>query len=174
MNLKNIKRNTALKFIKKNNKRTVDLQDKSMVNIKNVGIIVAEDLIKTYDFTRKLSQQLHVDQNYFDQLIFIDRKDKNNDNSNVFSDKSLAHQAKLKGDDLNRFINKDLDLLINYCHESNVTAQLVAFKSKAKIKVGFFQEEENFYDLSIVLEDNKIDMFNEEIVKYLQILKFIK
>ena len=72
------------------------------------------------------------------------------------------------------FVDSNYDLLINYCSSDSIYVSLVAVRSKAKFKVGFANETlQDLYDFMISVEGNKIDVFNDELAKYLQILDLL-
>ncbi len=175
MNLKNIKKNTSLKFLLKNNSKSNNNANISKKEIKKVGILANEDLFKTYDFRKKLAENFGIKTDDFTIILY--QKVKNvtlSQEFETFCDKDFGMNAKIKGDTVQNFVQKKFDLLINYCNEENIMAQVASFHSKAILKAGFNSEELNFYDISIQIDSNKIDTFNAELTKYLQILKLIK
>ena len=174
MALKRIKSNSILKFLIKNEKKGESIGLDSLRKISKIGILVNYDLLETYDFTKKLSENLGVDKNDFEIVLFHDSKKKKVEEQYLsFSENSFGFYGKIKDEKLKKFVSEKFDLLINYCAVENDYAQLLSFHSNAKIKMGFKNEIFNFYNLSIKLEGNKIDTFNEEITKYLNILKLL-
>ena len=66
------------------------------------------------------------------------------------------------------------NLLINYCQPESVYGNLVTIKSRAKFKVSFADDSvADMYNFTIAVDSNKIDVFNDELAKYLQILALI-
>ena len=174
MNLKGFKKNTALKFIKKHIDDVKENQQSSLKKIKTVGILADSDLYKAYDFTKFLCEKIDIRNS--DIKIFLYQEsdlDKNHENYKFFNDKSFNLRGKIKDLKVKHFANKEFDLLINYCKQDNIFAHLIAFQSKAKMKVSFETDELKIYDVYINIEENKIDAFNNELVKYLHILKLI-
>ena len=174
MNLKNIKKKTALKFLRKNctvaNKNAGITKNK----IKKVGILADEELFKTYDFRKKLAENFGIKEDDFSIILY--QKIKNitlSQEFETFADKDFGMYGKMKGDTIQNFARTKFDLLINYCGQDNIFAQVASFESKAILKAGFNLEDLNFYDISIQIDSNKIDTFNVELTKYLQILKLI-
>jgi len=139
-----------------------------------VGILAESDLFQTYDFTRNLSSNFGLDKNSFNIILY--RNSKINEelaDCNYFSEKDFGMFGKIVGEDLKKFVNKNFDLLINYCTKEDLFSEMVCIKSKAKLVAGFNNKTYNNYDISIKIESNKIDTFNEELTKYLQILKVL-
>ena len=174
MNLKGIKKNKAFKYLMKQQKKTVKASQNQIESIKTIGIIAEEDLFKAYDFTKKLSEDLGI--NMLDIQVMLYQKQKSEkslDNYEFFSDKSFNLFGKIKDENLHYFLENKFDLLINYSNQDNVFAHIVAFQSNAKMKASFKNEFTSFYQISVNILGNKINTFNEEIVKYLKILNRI-
>ena len=175
MGILNLKNKTAYKYIKKQPKNTANLEISSANKIQSVVVISEADLIKTYDFTKKLSENLKVDKNKIEVILLTHNPNEiQYENYEVFSEKSFGMNGKIKNDNLKKLVDVSYDLLINYCSAESVYGQVVTCRSKAKLKVGFENEYANLYNLTIQLPGNKIDTFNNEIVKYLEILKLLK
>ena len=174
MNLKGIRKNKAFKYLIKQQKKSVKASQNRIESIKTVGIIAEEDLFKAYDFTKKLSNDLGI--NILDiQVILFQkgRSEKSLDNFEFFSDKSFNMFGKVKDKDLLYFLEKKFDLLINYANHDNVFAHIAALQANAKIKASFKNEVASFYQISVDIPGNKINTFNDEVVKYLKILNLI-
>lgn len=174
MNLKGIKKNKAFKYLIKQQKETVKTSQYRIENVKTVCILAEEDLFKAYDFTKKLSEDLGINMIDIQVMLFQKEKSKKSlDNYEFFSDKSFNMFGKIKDKNLNYFLEKKFDLLINYANQDNVFAHVLAFKSNANIKASFKNEFISFYQISINIPGNKINTFNDEVVKYLKILNLI-
>ena len=174
MNLKGIKKNTALKYLMKHQNDTAKQSSIRIEQLKTVGIIADEELFKAYDFTKKLSTDLGIKVSDIEVILFQKTKSKKSlDYFEFFSDKSFNMFGKIKDKDLKRFMEKEFDLLINYCDQDNVFAHIVSFQSNAKMKASLKNENISFYQLRIDIQGNKINTFNEEIIKYLKILNLI-
>lgn len=173
MGILNLKNKTAHKYIKKQPKSSGISKNKKINKIHTVGIVAEADLFRTYDFTKKLSENLGINKEAI-KVILFDNEKSQVENYNIFSEKSFGMYGKIKNDDLQAFVDTSFDLLINYCLEETIYGQVVVCKSKAKLKAGFENKFADFYNLSINIPGNKIDTFNKEIIKYLQILKLLK
>ncbi|MDH3321379.1 MAG: hypothetical protein OEM04_00225 [Flavobacteriaceae bacterium] len=175
MGILNLKSKTAHKYIKKQPKNTTNLELSSVNKIQTVVVIAEVDLFKTYDFTKKLSENLRIDKNNIKVILLTnDSNEKAFEFYEVFSEKSFGLNGKLNNESLKNMVDAPSDLLINYCSEATVYGQVLTCRSKAKLKVGFENEYAYLYNLTIQLPGNKIDTFNNEIVKYLEILNLLK
>lgn len=175
MNLKGIKEKSALKFLKKNFGTKGDNQMSSLNKIEKVGILAEVELFKTYDFSRKLSENFGVKRNDFD--IFLYQNDYGQDSMDQyesFSEKDFGLYGKIKSKNAKKIIENEYDLLIDYCNEDNIFSKVLCFSSNSKLIAGFKNEKFDIYDISIKLENNRIDTFNEELTKYLKILNLFK
>ena len=174
MNLKIIKEKVILKYLKSNSRiRNVD-NGEDLRKINKVGILAESELFQTYDFTKSLSVNFGLDIENFEIILYQNSKINDNlINYGHFSEKDFSMFGKMAGEDLKKFAAKKFDLLINYCTHEDVFSEVLCVKSKAKLVAGFKSKTYDNYDISINIESNKIDTFNEELTKYLQILKVL-
>ncbi|MCF6296622.1 MAG: hypothetical protein L3J08_01330 [Flavobacteriaceae bacterium] len=175
MNLKGIKKNSALNFLKKNIKKRDSNRINSLRKIEKIIILAESDLLKTYDFTKKLSENFGISKRNFDVLLYNNEYGEGSlDEYMSFTEKDFSFSCKIKNAKLKKIITNKYDLLIDYSPSGNVFAQVVCFYVNSVLKAGFENEEFDMYDISIKLESNKVDTFNEELTKYLQILNLLK
>lgn len=174
MNLKIIKKNFVLKYLN-SNVRTRDLNKiDSLEKISKIGILAESDLFQTYDFTKNLGSKFGLDRNNFEIMLYQNSKIREGlGDYSYFSEKDFSMFGKISGNDIKKFVDKKFDLLINYCASEDVFSEYVCVKSKAKLVAGFKSKIYDNYDISIKIETNKIDTFNEELTKYLQIFKVL-
>ena len=175
MNFTGLKKNLAQKFFDKEFKKLNQNQRKMPKSIESIGVLASSRLFGSYDISRSLSQKLNLPHKKFEIIIFENLKDEFvSQHYNTFSEKDFGIYGKVKAPNLKDFIDSKYDLLINYCNPNSVFANLVTVRSNAKIKVSFANEDlADLYDFTVVVESNKIDIFNEELAKYLQIFELI-
>ncbi len=175
MNFTNLKKNTAAKFNLKELKRLSKETRKKPEIIETVGVLASSSLFGSYDISRNLSQKLNKPHKNLEIIIFENLKDDFvTQHYNTFSEKGFGMYGKPKAQNLIDFINTKYDLLINYCNPDSTFANVVALRSKAAFKVTFANEElPGLYDFTIDVDTNKVDIFNDELAKYLQILKLL-
>jgi len=175
MNFASLKKNTALKFNNKEFKKLKENNTKAPEFIETIGVLADSRLFGSYDISRNLSQKLGKPHKNFEIIIFENLKDDFvSQHYNTFSEKDFGMFGKIKAQNLIGFVDEKYDLLINYCNSDSVFANVVALRSKAKFKVSFASESiANLYDFTIAVDGNKIDIFNDELAKYLQILELI-
>jgi len=90
-----------------------------------------------------------------------------------FSPKDFGWNGKIKNLDLEAFINEPYDMLVCFFKNPVLQLDLITAASKANLKVGISAEHERFYDLIIDVELKDINIFKQELKKYLNILKKI-
>ncbi len=90
-----------------------------------------------------------------------------------FSPKDFGWKGKIKNIDLDDFINEPYDMLLCFYKNPVLQLNLITAASKANLKVGISNEDERLYDLIIDVELKDINIFKQELKKYLNILKKI-
>ncbi|GAA4241266.1 hypothetical protein KO504_03415 [Winogradskyella psychrotolerans] len=90
-----------------------------------------------------------------------------------FSPKDFGWKGKIKNIDLEDFINEPYDMLLCFYKNPVLQLNLITAASKANLKVGISNEDERLYDLIIDVELKDINIFKQELKKYLNILKKI-
>ena len=104
-------------------------------------------------------------------LVFKDKVKKNDDTGYpVFSHKDIKWTAKIDNLEVNQFIAKDFDLLINYYYIEKAALLLVSHLSKAKFKAGFASVDKRLNHFMIDTNAENYKVFSDELLKYLKIL----
>lgn len=98
-----------------------------------------------------------------------DKLDHNKWNTH-YSPKDFGWNGKIKNIDLESFINEPYDVLICYYKKEVLQLDLIAAASKANLKVGISRNDERIYDLIIDVGLKDINIFKQELKKYLTIL----
>ena len=175
MGILNLNNKTADKFIKNQRKASGSSKEIKVKIIKRVGVLAELALYQTYDFTKRLSEGLHLEPDDL-KIVLFDPTGKGEPDGHYRScdEKHFGLNGKIKSEILNKFVSRDFDLLINYCDPELLFPKVIMLRSAAQIIAGFDHESNFFNDISIKTTGNDIDTFNEELAKYLQILKLIK
>lgn len=141
-------------------------------DIKSLGIIVNEGSDFNADMLKNLQEKMHLNSND----IFVLTCKKTTDNYNEFRGIIIQNQdfswiGALKSPEVNGFLDRTVDMLIDLTNNSEVYNNYLVAKSKATFKVGFANNEERLFDLMI--DASSIKPFISELVKYLDILRKI-
>ena len=174
MGILNIKKKTAVKFIK--NKQNILQKEKKTQTkrVKKVGVLAEVSLFQSYDFRTRLSSELGIEEEDMMVLLFDPSGKENSlNNSKICDEKSFGLYGRVKAPALANFLEKKFDLLINYCEAGHVYDQVIMVRSLAGLKIGYDHPNNFFNDISIKIKGNQLDTFNAELVKYLEILKLI-
>ncbi len=92
----------------------------------------------------------------------------------VFSDKDLGWKGNIENSYALEFFSRDYDLLINYYTDDHLLLKLMTLKTKARIRVGFAEIDDNLNDLILNVPISNFDIFKKELKKYLKIFKEIE
>lgn len=175
MGILNLKNTTTNKFIKNQLKAASSRREFELKVIKRVGVLAEASLFQTYDFTKRLSEGLNLEQEDLKVCLFDPSgKETGIDFYTLCSERDFGLYGKLKSEALSKFVARDFDLLINYCDPDLLFPRVIMLKSGARMKAGLEHESNFFNDIAIKVPGNDIDGFNKELQKYLQILKLIK
>ncbi len=174
MDIFSLKKKTAYKFIKNRLDKVKKTNNIIPVKIQSVGILAESKLFEAYDFTKKLGDNFGLKPEDF-KILLYENPDEDNININYpgFFETDFGLFGKIKSDEVKNFANTKFDLLINYCASDNLFANILILRTKACLNAGFYNEKDEFYDIAIKVSSNKIDTFNEELIKYLNILRLL-
>lgn len=174
MGLLNLKQKSAVKFIK--NQETVSVKGQKVMpdGILRVGVLADYGLIESYDFSRRLAEVLKIERTQLQMMLYLPSgKNRSYEDYQSFSEEAFGMFGKIKSEEVKKFAATKFDLLINYCESESVFGQVLFIRSNAKLKAGFDNEGSSFNDISIKVAGNKIDLFNEELARYLELLNLI-
>ncbi|SDR82685.1 DUF6913 domain-containing protein [Winogradskyella sediminis] len=87
-----------------------------------------------------------------------------------FSPKDFGWKGAIKNPDLQAFIDEPYDMLICFFKNDELPLNVITAASKANFKVGISRFDERLYDLIIDVELKDINIFKQELKKYLNIL----
>lgn len=105
------------------------------------------------------------------KVVFCGNSDKIPENleADVLTIKDISLLGDFKTESIRRFASEDFDFLICYFSENNTAGYLLAAESLANIKIGNSPDSYGIFDVEI--HAKKIDVFQQEVLKYLKILK---
>ena len=104
-------------------------------------------------------------------IVFQRKLNTEIETDDIISPKDFGWYGKVGSEKLKNILTNKYDLLINYSKVDNVYLNILLLQCKAAFKVGFAHVDKRVYDLMISCEPDEIDLFNEEMIKYLGILK---
>lgn len=142
--------------------------------IKTVAVLLNAEEFHEFEVFRVYFKELGLNSPKHKIIAFtMDDKLEYNQWNAHFSPKDFGWNGKIKNVDLDTFINEPYDMLV--CFFKNQVLQLnhITAASKANFKVGISNEDERLYDLIIDVDLKEINVFKQELKKYLNILKKI-
>lgn len=137
--------------------------------IKSVGIISRDNFSKQYDFSEILIQKFQ----RRNPKIYSYRKFSKDDIKSYkhFSEKDFNWKGQIMDTSLESFLEEPFDVLICFFSKKNMYLEYAVRASRARFKVGFSEVITSLYDLEIACDTSEIDVFFDEMKKYLEILK---
>jgi len=172
MFFKRFKKNSNKKYINTFlNSRNSCVDDRP---IKSVGVIFNHDEFKNYDQIRSLFKSIGINENRVKFIAFIDdEKSKPNSWDAYFYPENFGWKGKVEGADLVDFVNEPFDALISYYQNDNIELNMVTTLSKANFKIGISNKDERLFDFIINIDPNQINIFKNELIKYLKVFNKI-
>ena len=107
-------------------------------------------------------------------VVFLRKLKNENESDYIITPKDFGWYGKIDSEKIKNILTNKYDLLINYSKVDNVYLNILILQSKAAFKVGFAHLDKRLYDLMIRCEADEIALFNEELLKYLVILKIVQ
>lgn len=146
-------------------------QEEFNIPIKSVSVIVDFRNKKAIKVLSLLKEKLQIKNNRFKTLLYAEEHQIPEDYSGLnYSLKDIDLKAAIKTEELKKFTSEGVDLLITFAEPNNTAVHLITAYCKAGIKVGRFRKNEALYNI-ILQAENDVDLFAEELLKYLKNLK---
>ena len=136
----------------KNQKISREKKIVSLENTHNIGILCQITNEKSYKDIYDLFSKLHSPKRTIRLMGYIDQKEVpyfclQQLSTDYFSKKHLSWYGKPKFIQLNDFINKDFDILIDFSRNDLAPVRYILTTSKAKLIVGANEHAQDLYDI---------------------------
>jgi len=174
MIFKGLKRNALKKSIESCIEKRKP-QSRQVSSIKSLAVLIDASQSVNILSVVKLANELGVKSDDLTVMGYKEDQKEISDDKDAayYNDKSFGVNGSIKSTSLNKFINKDYDVLINFYSDDKLGLNYVAAASKAKFKVGFVEVDNRINDLIIGAANNNTNLFISELKKYLKILQII-
>lgn len=176
MILKGFKRNA----LRKNAEKHLDKRDdkQSLSNLRSLAILTDATLLHQVEKLIKEVNDLGIESKELEVMVFKQKKAQKeerdfNTTNTFYTNKSFNLNGSIKNIDLQNFVKKEYDVLINFFEADHVELTYVAAASKAKFKVGLSHVDTRINDLIIGTSSRDLPVFLSELKKYLKILQII-
>ena len=147
---------------------------KAQVNsnkVKTVAVLLNTSEFHEFEVFKVYFKELGLNSPKHKIIAFtLDDKLEHNKWNTHYSPKDFGWKGKIKNIDLEAFINEPYDVLICYYKKEVLQLDLITAASNANLKVGISRNDERLYDLIIDVALKDINIFKEELKKYLNIL----
>lgn len=175
MNFKGLKKKTAEQYCNNQLRKLKKSGVEAPKKIETIGVLANSRLFGSYDISRNLSQKLGMPSKCFEILIYENLKDDFvTQHYNTFSEKDFGMFAKIKAHNVQGFVETKYDMFINYCNSESVFTNVIAIRVNSNFKISFADSKmHDLYSFMIEVNSNEIDIFNDELAKYLRILSLI-
>lgn len=137
-------------------------------------IIFLDDYSTKASIVNELISILKISENDIKVVVFQQKLRNEKEPMDIITPKDFGWYGKIDSEKLKNILTNKYDLLINYSKIDNLYLNLLLLQCKASFKVGFAHSDKRLYDLMIRCEPDEIDLFNEELIKYLTILKIVQ
>ena len=157
---------TLPSFLKNEHKSPFD-------EVKKVLIFLNENSEKEY-LVSQLATLLKISESAIKVVVFQRKLRNETEPNDIITPKDFSWYGKIDNEKLKNILTNKYDLLINYSKVDNVYLNILLLQCKASFSVGFAHMDKRLYDLLIRCEHDEIDLFHEELIKYLVILKIVQ
>jgi hypothetical protein len=137
-------------------------------------LVFFDDNIEKELVVRELATLLKISESDIKVVVFQRKLRNEKETDDIITPKDFGWYGKIDSEKLKNILTNNCDLLINYSKVDNVYLNLLLLQCKAAFRVGFAHMDKRLYDLLIRCEPNEIDLFHEELIKYLVILKIVQ
>ena len=167
-------------------KHSLNKDIESFINQRNLKPLEI-DSINTVAFLTDLSEdiykkplqqfinELQISPDQVSVIIYSEHYKSKKDSVNplYFGDGSFGIGGSVKNKSLKAFIEKPVDILINFYDSDNIAINYIAAASLAKMKIGLSKMDHRINDLIIGSSLDQLSLFNTELKKYLKTLQII-
>lgn len=168
------KRKSNQIFFKKSLPSILKNEQKTPFNeVKKVLIFLDATADRT-SIVSELTSLLKISESDIKVVVFLRKLKNENESDDIITPKDFGWYGKIDSEKVKNILTNKYDLLINYSKVENVYLNILLLQCKAAFKVGFAHLDKRLYDLMIRCEADEIALFNEELIKYLVILKIVQ
>lgn len=171
MILKSLKRRSNQIFLKNNFDSFINNSNRKSSDPLNAVLFITDEDTKIEQILESLNNNLGLQKSQISFVIFSEAKRKNQNTENYLSESDFGWFGKINEGLLKDVLANKYDLLINNCKFESLYVDLLVLQVKADLKVGFGIQQNENYDLQILVDSSNAEVFAKELKKYLEILK---
>lgn len=152
-------------------KRTKDSTQEFKLPVRTAAIILDSTNIKALPELLKLKQTLNLDGSSFKVVLFGDKKDVfPKFDGLTFAEEDLNILGNFRNKELLDFTKNNIDLLITFTEENNISINLLTASCKAGLKVGNNVNNQEILDV-IIRSGGEVEVFTSEVINFLKQFK---
>ncbi len=173
MFFKSLKQRSAQKVLESNLARRAGENQFDKNPIKNVGCIIDEKHASRIEPLKRYFSDLGIHPNNVHFLIHTEVRDMAGEMYSVhFHREDFGWKGKVNNESLREFLSKPHHLLVNYYADDGIWAsKLASSMCKNDLSAGFASIDERMNDIVIDCRPEDQAVFQEELKKYLKVLK---
>ncbi len=164
------------KSLQKHLERNIKGRDTSQVNARlhTLGFLVNEMAFPELERYYEIWKPLGIQPKDVKVFSFLETKKKMPSlRQNQVHNKDFNWKGEMHNQNASEFLDRDFDVLVGYYSGRHEFLDLMVSRSNAKFKVGFEKSDARLYDLLLGVDPSNFDLFVQELIKYLTILKKI-
>lgn len=167
------KHKSGLKFLREELQKPFPTVERSR-GITSIACLVDLDAFDNANLFYEFVEEFALRPNAVKIIGYKSYYDKNSPYSTpVFSDKDLGWGGSIENSYVLEFLSREYDLLVNYYTQERLLLQLMSVKTRARIRVGFAEVDEQYNDLILATPLKDFKTFKQELKKYLRVLNEI-
>jgi hypothetical protein len=158
------------------NQRTKPLGKRKDVlqKVQKVALLVDEKTPFNDKYFKDLQKLMNLDDTHFHILTLKPKNSHYNEfKGNVVTTNEINWRGQIKSETYKDYVGAKYDLMIDFIYRDSLTTRLIMSDIDAILKVGYGENNSDFYNIILHVEQNDIDGFNQELVKYLKILNVL-
>lgn len=142
--------------------------------VKSLGVILNFDEIEDFNSFSALASRLQIHTNKLKVIAYTtDLKSHGNTWDSCYNEKDFGWKGDIKNAELKMFLDTSFDVLISFYSKSQLNLKLLTGMSKSQFKIGILQTDFRLNDLIIKTKIKDIKVFENEVIKYLDVLNKI-
>ena len=157
------------KLLRQYSKRSPEVEP-----VKTVAILNNPDSSLSFENLKYVQKSLGLSSSQFNIFTFKQKNDNYNELRGIVASKEVfSTLGKIKSPEIEEFLDKKYDLLLDFTNLSNIYEKYLSLAIQSNFRVGYINDEE-LYDLMINVPVGDIKHFTDEAVRYLRIIGLIK
>lgn len=141
--------------------------------VKSIAVLNNPQSGLSFENLKYVQKTLGFSSSQFDIFTFKQKNDNYNELRGIVASKDIFSSfGKIKTPEINVFLEKKYDLLLDFTGLTNIYEKFLSFSIQANCRVGYLDPEES-YDIMLNIKNGDIKNFADETYRYLKIIGLI-